>query len=183
MNKYINENKIKLYPKEIIFLFLLALVISFSINKFIIARADVKGISMCSTLYDKDVLFIEKLSLLTDSVERGEIIVFDSNNENEDFFIKRVIGIEGDEIQIKNGKVLLNGKELKEDYLEDDEVTKSASFMEKHKKYKLKDGEVFVLGDNRAVSYDSRYFGPIKTKDIEGHVIARCYPFDKIRGF
>lgn len=183
MNKYINDNIIKIKPKEIIFLFLLALAISFSINEFIIARADVKGISMCSTLYDKDVLFIEKLSLLTDSIKRGEIIVFDSNNENGDFYIKRVIGIEGDEIEIKNGKVLLNGKELKEDYLDEDEVTKPAAFMQNHKKYKIKDGEVFVLGDNRAVSYDSRYFGPIKIKDIEGHVIARCYPFDKIRGF
>lgn len=183
MNKYINENKIKLTAKEIVFLFLLALVISFSINKFIIARADVKGISMCSTLYDKDILFIEKLSLLTDSIKRGEIIVFDSNNENEDFFIKRVIAIEGDEIEIKNGKVFLNNKELKEDYLDEDEITKSASFMENHKKYKVKNREVFVLGDNRTVSYDSRYFGPIKTKYIEGHVIARCYPFDRIRGF
>jgi signal peptidase I len=160
-----------------------AVVLALTFRTYVLARADVEGQSMYSTLHDKDVLFVEKISTLTHSYKRGQIIIFDSKNVNNDIYVKRVIGVEGDEVEVKNGKVYLNGQELKEDYLQPNIVTTPGPFLLKNGKYKVEKGYVFVLGDNRGDSVDSRMLGPISIKDIKGHAVVRVYPFNTIRTF
>jgi signal peptidase I len=160
-----------------------AFIIALTFRSYVFARADVDGESMMSTLYDKDVIFVEKISKLTHNFKKGQIVIFNSKNYNEDIYVKRVIATYGDEIEIKNGKVFLNGFELEEPYLDKNTVTNPGPFMTKNKKYKLKEDEIFVLGDNRENSVDSRILGPINIKDIEGHVIFRIYPFNEIKIF
>ncbi len=160
-----------------------AVIIALTFRTYVFARADVEGQSMFSTLHNKDVLFVEKISTLTHNFKRGQIIIFNSNNYNKDIYVKRIIGIEGDEIEIKNSKVFLNGTELKEDYLDMDTVTTPGPLLMQNGKFKIEKGHVFVLGDNRADSIDSRVLGPISIKDIKGHAVLRIYPFDKIRTF
>lgn len=160
-----------------------AIVIAIVLRTYVFARADVDGSSMESTLHDKDVIFVEKLSLISENIKRGQIIIFDSKNSKNEIYVKRVIGIEGDEIEIKEGKVYLNGSILKEDYLSENTVTKPGTFMTKNKKYKVEKGYIFVLGDNREHSTDSRELGPISLGDVKGHTIFRLYPFDKMRLF
>jgi signal peptidase I len=160
-----------------------AFVIAFAFRQYVFARADVDGQSMQSTLHDKDVIFVEKLSLFSHNFKRGQIVIFNSHNYADDIYVKRVIGIDGDEIELKDGKVFLNGIELQEDYLDDGTVTNPGTFLRENQKYKVEKNQVFVLGDNRGNSVDSRSIGPINVKDIQGHVVVRIYPFSKMRTF
>lgn len=181
MNKEIC--KTREFTKEILsyaLIFIISVLITILINKFVISRADIDGTSMQYTLQDKDITFVEKLSLLTHNFKRGEIITFNSNNKNKDVYIKRIIAVAGDQIQIKNEKVYLNKKPLQENYLSAGTMTATGPYLG-NKTYTIPNGYVFVLGDNRADSFDSRFFGTINVKDILGHAIIRIYPFTKIR--
>lgn len=160
-----------------------AIIIALTFRTYVFARADVEGMSMYSTLNDKDVLFVEKLSLLTHSFKKGEIVIFDSKNATHDIYVKRVIATEGDEVEVKNGRVYLNDKEISEPYLANGIITNPGPFLSANQKYKVEKGYVFVMGDNRGDSVDSRILGPIATKDIKGHVVLRAMPFNKMRFF
>ena len=166
-----------------IFAISLAVILALGINNYVFARATVSGPSMLPTLTNNDSIFVEKISLLTMNIKRGQIIIFNSENKDKDIFVKRVIGIEGDEVELKGGKVYLNGKELDEPYLKENTQTKPGTFLAENQKFKVAKDYIFVLGDNREVSNDSIYLGPIKTKEIDGHVIFRAYPFNSIKGF
>lgn len=159
---------------------MIALGLAFVFHSYVLARANVDGPSMQPTLHNKDVIFLEKLSVETNHVKRGEIVVFDSKNENNDFYIKRVIGVEGDEVSISDGKVYVNGNQIKEDYLAPNTITEPIT---PQTTYKVPQGQVFVLGDNRGNSTDSRMLGCINIKDLKGHAIVRVYPFNQIRIF
>lgn len=185
-NKEKNTKKKKSTKKEIIEYIVslgVAVIVALLFRTYVFARANVDGPSMLSTLKNKDVIFVEKLSLYTNSIKRGEIITFDSGNQTHDTFVKRVIGVAGDEIELENGKVYLNGKELKENYLDKNTPTQGGSFLKENQKYKVPSGYIFVMGDNRRVSLDSRYLGPISLKALNGHVILRAYPFNTMKIF
>lgn len=159
---------------------MVALFLAFIFHTYVLARASVDGPSMQPTLHNNDVIFLEKLSVETNNIKRGEIIVFDSKNENNDYYIKRVIGVAGDQVDIKNGKVYVNGNQIVENYLSPDTITEPIS---PKTTYKVPEGQVFVLGDNRSNSTDSRILGCINVKDVKGHAILRAYPFNQIRIF
>lgn len=161
----------------------ITIVVALLFRAYVFARANVDGPSMMSTLKDKDVIFVEKLSLYTNSIKKGEIVTFDSGNANHDTYVKRVIATGGDEIELRNGKVYLNDKELKEDYLDPNTKTDGGTFLHENQKYKVPNGYIFALGDNRKVSLDSRYIGPVSLKALNGHVIFRLYPFNSIKTF
>lgn len=179
MNKSTYKSQIRDYSISIIAAILIALVF----RSYVFARADVEGQSMYSTLNDKDVIFVEKLSLITHSIKRGEIIIFNSNNSKGDIYVKRVVAVEGDVIEIKDGKVFVNDTELNEAYLDKDTFTSPGEFLADDRKYTLEKDHVFVLGDNRGNSIDSRILGPISIKDIKGHAIMRIYPFKSFKFF
>lgn len=173
------DKQIKEYALSII----VAVVIALTLRTYVFARADVEGNSMVSTLHNKDIIFVEKVSLLTHNIKRGQIIIFDSKNANSDIYVKRVIAVEGDEIEIKDGKVYLNGNMLNEDYLDPNTKTSTGTFLSGKGKYTIPKDHVFVLGDNRGNSLDSRTLGPINIKEIKGHTIFRIYPFNSMRIF
>ncbi|NMM64761.1 signal peptidase I [Clostridium sp. P21] len=166
--------------KELIFVIVTALVISLFVHSYVFARVDVDGPSMQSTLHDKDVLFIEKISTEMKQIKRGDIVVFDSKDANDSNYIKRVIGIENDQIELKNGKVYLNNQELNEPYLDS---TTTTDPLTSQTKFTVPKGCVFVLGDNRTNSTDSRILGPINLNDIKGHAIVRVFPFNTVKSF
>jgi signal peptidase I len=180
MNREIYKNKE--FTKDILgyaLTFIISIFITILINKFVLSRADIDGMSMQCTLQDKDVTFVEKISSLTHNFKRGQIVIFNSNNKNKDIYIKRIIGVAGDQIQINNGKVYLNKNQLTESYLNANTVTTTGPYLG-NTAYTVPPGYVFVLGDNRADSLDSRFFGVVNVKDILGHAIVRVYPFNKI---
>lgn len=175
----INYYKILKTLTQLTLTLILTILFAIVLNKYIFARADIEGTSMLNTLNDKDITFVEKISPLAHIVKRNEIIIFNSRNENNDLFIKRVIGIAGDKIQIKNGKVYINGNVASEPYLTNNTLTTSGPFIG-NRVYTVPKGCVFVLGDNRSNSTDSRFFGPVHIDDIKGHAILRVYPLKNI---
>lgn len=160
-----------------------ALAVTFSIRSYALTRVDVDGPSMEATLENKDVMFEEKISLYINNINRGDIITFKSMVEIGKNYVKRVIGLEGDQIEIKDGKVYLNDLKLSEDYLKPNTFTDPGEFLKNNEKYIVPKGFVFVMGDNRNQSFDGREFGPVKTSDITGRVFVRVYPFNSFRTF
>lgn len=153
------KKSIKIYIVVLISYVALSLILVVSIRGFVFEPYFVAGGSMNPTLNQDDYLIIDKFSK---SYQRGDIIVF-YNNLQKGFLIKRIIGLPNEKIEIKNGKVYIDGIELKENYIFQ-EVTPD-------KKITLGNDEYFVLGDNLSKSADSRHFGAIKSSDILGEMI------------
>jgi signal peptidase I len=130
--------------------------------------------SMEPTLAVDDRVLVNKLSYDFGHVQRGDIIVFHkppgAPESDVNDFIKRVVAIEGDTIEAREGVVFLNGQPLDEGYLADDGATLNLPLQE------IPEDHVFVMGDNRAHSVDSRVFGPIAESSIVGEAIFRVWP-------
>lgn len=153
--------------KDIIIALLVVLVITFFIKPIL-----VKKTSMLPTLEENDYILISKQAYNFGTPEQGDIIVFKVKDKNE-FYIKRVIGLPNQEVDIENGTVYINNKALNEDY------TLNGVTPGRVKDFTVPEGSLYVLGDNRENSVDSRDIGPIKIDDVAGKVIIRLYPFSK----
>lgn len=167
--------------KELIRDIVIALVIVIAIT-LVIKPTIVKESSMQPTLYENNYLLVNKQAYNFGDEKRGDIIVFKSDLKNEKgdkkLLIKRIIGLPGDTITITGGKVILNGTELKEDYTLEGETTGEVSNL------KVPDGQLFVMGDNRRVSVDSRSeeVGCVDKDRVLGKAFVRLYPFNEIGG-
>ena len=157
----------------------LAIVLAFVITLFIKPTL-VSGDSMLPTLHENDYLIINKIGYKIGEPKNGDVIVFKSDLEKNDGttkdLVKRIIGFAGDKVVIKDGKVYLNDKLLDETYLSEGmDTTGDVDIV-------VPEGKLFVLGDNREVSLDSRYeqVGLVDVNDVEGKVLVRLYPFNDI---
>ena len=165
---------------ELFLLFGVAYVAVKVVHQFIFQPFYVVGPSMEPNFFDLDYLIIEKIKYRFKSPERGEVIVLKNPSSPNSLIIKRIIGLPGEEVLIKNGKVFLKSEgsgeeiELKEPYLPAGLETPGEN------KTILKKNEYFVMGDHRNVSLDSRSFGPVKEELIVGHTWLRVWP---IKGF
>ncbi len=144
-------------------------VIVIPIRIYIAQPFIVNGLSMYPTFNNGDYLIIDELSFnfLRDP-RRGEVIVFRPPVDGSRFFIKRVIGLPGETVEVKDDKVFINGKILSEPYLV--QVTKIDVARQ------LTDGEYFVMGDNRNSSSDSRIWGALPEDNIVGRAFLRLWP-------
>lgn len=158
----------------------IAIVAALCIKAFLFDIIEVSGDSMVPTLHDNDRLSVERLCRFTHNVKRGQIVIFDSGDKGNGIYIKRVIALPGDKVEIVDGSVFLNDVKLNEDYLAEGIYTSSGTLTGP---LVIPDGYIFVLGDNREVSEDSRYIGCIPFSMIRGRVLSRIYPFDSIRAF
>lgn len=152
------------------------LVITYVIVNFVGVRTEVIGTSMTPTLADGDQLIVEKVSYYFNEPKRYDIIVFPYPEEPDKHYIKRIIGLPGETVQIIDGYVYINGELLDEHY--GNEVMNNAGIASDP--IVLGEDEYFVLGDNRNNSEDSRYaaVGNIKRSDIDGRAWVRIWPFD-----
>lgn len=153
-----------------------AVVIAILIKTFIFNTTYVLGNSMFPTLQEKDRLFANKISLYFSAPSRGDIVVLEAPDEVKKDYIKRVIGIEGDSVEIKEGKVYLNGEMLEESYLDEDAYTQT--YNESY--WEIPKDNLFVLGDNRepGASKDSRVFGYIPADSVKGITGFRYFPIN-----
>lgn len=152
------------------------LVVTFIIVNYVGVRTEVVGTSMTPTLENGDQLIVEKVSYYFTEPQRYDIIVFPYPEDPKKHYIKRIIGLPGETVQIINGYVYINGELLDEHY--GNEVMNNAGVASEP--VVLGDDEYFVLGDNRNNSEDSRYaaVGNIKRSDISGRAWLRIWPFD-----
>lgn len=157
----------------------------FVVPRYIMQRTVVSGDSMENTLYEGQSLLVSKISYAFDDPDRFDIIIFyphgkagedeDEYYTEDEFFVKRVIGLPGETVQIKDSKIYINGELLEENYGKDSDIAFAGIAEEP---VTVGEDEYFVLGDNREVSYDSRYeeIGMIKRKNIEAKVMLRIWP-------
>ncbi len=155
-------------------------LVTFLVITYVGQRTQVNGESMYPTLYDKDNLIVDKLSYRFRDPERYDIIVFPYQYKEKTYYIKRIIGLPGETVQIMDGYVYINGEKLEEHYGR--EVMEDAVLASE--KITLGEDEYFVLGDNRNASEDSRFpdVGNIKRKDIIGRAWIRIWPLDRVGG-
>lgn len=180
---------------------ILALLFGVVISSEVFVIAEVTNVSMQDTLIAGEKLFISKSAYRMDLPERGDIIVFlkgetrdgfkdrfkiafediffrFSVNMRENRLIKRVIGLPGDTIEFRDGQVYLNNEKLSEDYIKG-----STNPFRIKDILTVPDDMVFVMGDNRENSSDSRIFGYIDIESIEGRAVFRFWPFDRVTKF
>src|SRR4030042_6514490 len=151
-----------------------------AIYLFIMQPNQVKGASMLPTFISGDYIFTSKVTYKLRPVERGDIVVFKEPRRHEIEYIKRVIGLPGDQIMVKNGIVYLNNAPLQETYINLSTPLMPNGFLVEGVPITVPENSVFVMGDNREVSSDSREFGPIQITSIIGQVFYRYYPFNKV---
>lgn len=149
------------------------------VPRYVIQRTQVDGRSMMNTLHDKESLLVEKVTYHFKDPDRFDIITFyPQGRDHEEYYIKRVIGLPGETIQITGNTIYINGEVLKESYGR--EPMESGGIAEEP--VKLGKDEFFVLGDNRNESVDSRDgedVGVVKKENIDGHAVLRIYPFSE----
>lgn len=158
------------------FFIFLAMILLFRV--FVLEPHSVSGSSMDDTFKDKDYVLVDKISYRFKAPQKGDVIVFNppAAAENTNRFIKRIIATPGDTIEIKDGLTYINNQSINEKFVTYTSLKDSSSIT-------LKPDEYFVMGDNRNVSYDSRYWGTITKDEIQGRVLLRLYPFNKISIF
>lgn len=156
-------------------------VIMMLLNLFVFNLSMVKGQSMQPTLVERERLFVNKIIYDFSTPKHGEVVVLHDPSQDDtkkEFLVKRVIGVPGDVVAVKEHKLYLNGQLQQEDYIDVD--IQDEDFAE----ITLGDDQYFVMGDNRHLgeSKDSRYFGTVTSDLIVGRAEFIFWPFNKIRG-
>jgi len=162
--------------------FLVILLVSFAlvfgfVRPFVVEAFYIPSESMVPTLRVGDRVLVNKFIYRFAEPARRDVIVFESVEGGNEDLIKRVVGVPGDRISVRGGKLLVNGEPQKEPYVNKKYPDRSFSAPTT-----VPEGQVFVMGDNRANSRDSRYFGTVPYKKIEGEAFLRFWPPDRFGG-
>ncbi|WP_141431196.1 signal peptidase I [Bacillus sp. 03113] len=165
----------------------IAVVLAAVIRYFLFAPIVVDGLSMMPTLHDQDRMIVNKINYKVREPKRFDIIVFHAPEKKD--YIKRVIGLPGDRIEYKNDTLYVNGKAYKEPYLDDYKKQVidgplTASFKLEETpvgQERVPDGELFVMGDNRRFSKDSRHIGTVPMDKVLGNTSVIYWPLNDIR--
>lgn len=151
------------------------------IYAFLFRPFQVNGQSMYPNYHNGEYILTNIISLRLSSIERGDVIVFQSPRDREKDFIKRVIGLPGDRIGLENGKVTLNGRALDEsDYLASDMKAYGGAFLADGQTASVPVGNYFVMGDNRAFSSDGREWGFVPKEKVIGKSFFVYWPVGKM---
>jgi len=167
-----------LFVWEILKIVIIALVIVIPIRYFLFQPFIVKGQSMEPNFEDSNYLIVDELSYRFRDPQRGEVVVFRYPRNVSQRFIKRIIGLPGEKIEIEAGVVMVNGK-----ILDESEYFPSGVQTLGNIQISLDENEYFVLGDNRISSFDSRQWGTLPRKNIIGRVYFRAWPITDLTKF
>lgn len=154
------------------------LIVTVTVN-FFVRTIRVDGSSMYPTLENNEFGISNVLSVKLDKIDRFDIAVIYMDKENK-YLVKRVIALPGETVSYRSGILYINGKEVKEDFLNTEYVrTYNGTFMKDVEEITLAEDEYFCLGDNRPNSKDSRYYGPFRRNQIKCVGALILYPFDR----
>ena len=167
------ESRFKHFVKYVVIDILLAALISFFLINYVVSAFKIEGDSMKPLLRNQERVLISKLGIRKGGMRRFDIVVMYKPDEPEKSLIKRIVGLPGEVVEIRNGEVLINDKPLKQISGGDPGTGRAPSDM---KALLIPRGTYFVLGDNRSVSFDSRQFGPVPQKYIFGKAFFRYWP-------
>jgi signal peptidase I len=162
-----------------------ALVIAITVRSLILQQFYISGPSMEATMFQDDRVLVNKLSYRLHDIHRGDVVVFDRVTVDgqvvqHDDLIKRVIALGGEKISIKDCKIFINGKLLPEPYLNDYDLAQTViedrCRVPMMDEMIIPDNQLFVMGDNRPQSFDSRMFGPIEQNLVVGRAFVIIWP-------
>jgi signal peptidase I len=167
---------------EVLETLLLTLIVFLVIQLLVAQPYQIQQQSMENTLLPNQYVLVDKLTPRFDDFHRGDIVVFNpptgwAHDASGTPFIKRIIGVAGDTIDIRDGHVLVNGSQIDEPYVFQGQATLPSD--PKNHTWKIADGQLFVMGDHRSNSQDSRAFGPIDKSTVIGRAWMRYWPFDQ----
>jgi len=168
------ESRIRHFVKYVVIDVLLAALISFFLINYVVSAFKIEGDSMKPLLRAQERILISKLAVRKNSLRRFDIVVLYKPDEPEKSLVKRIIGLPGEIVEIRGGEVWINDKPLKQFPGGDAGGALSPADM---KALLIPRGTFFVMGDNRAISFDSRLFGPVPQKYIFGKAFFRYWPF------
>lgn len=176
------KNRVGSVMRELLgwlFYILIIIGLTYLIITYVGQRTRVSGSSMETTLSDGDNLIVDKLSYRFQDPKRFDIVVFPYKYEENTYYIKRIIGLPGDTVQVKDGYTYINGELLESDIYGAEVMIEAGTASEP---ITLGEEEYFVLGDNRNHSLDSRdpSVGILKREDLIGRAWVRIFPFDKM---
>jgi len=157
---------------EILQTLVLAALLYFAIDA-VFARVWVLNISMQPTLYEGNIVLVNKLAYKVGQMKTGDVVVFHAPNSQDEDFIKRLIGKPGDLVEAKNGKIYVNSTPLDEPYIAAEPVYSGS--------WQVPEDAIFVLGDNRNQSSDSHSWGFVPLDDLIGKALVVYWPLDKIK--
>ena len=168
------KNKIAKEILEWALTIIIPVVAALLIHQYLFTFARVDGTSMLDTLHENNSMGVSRLHYRLNEPQRGEIITCNYPEDGNKLFVKRIIGLPGETIEIRDGTVYIDGEPIAETYLTrvDDQSMDPIT---------LAKDEIFVMGDNRPVSRDSRAVGPLTLDEIYGRVLFVAFPFNEIR--
>lgn len=163
---------------EIVQALALAVVISVVLNLFVVQVTEVRQRSMETTLEQNDRVLVSKLDYRFGTPQRGDIIVFNPPDPSATIpYVKRVIAVGGETVDLRDGAVYVNGKLIEIPQAHGSSLPQAPKVTYP---FTVPAGEIFVMGDNRTFSSDSRTFGSVPNANIIGKVILRFWPFDRL---
>jgi signal peptidase I, bacterial type len=169
---------------EIIETLVLTLVIFVVIQNFVAQPFQVKGSSMELTFADSDYVLVDRLTPRWSPYARGQVVVFqppETVSDRKEPFIKRVIGVGGDTVEVRDGQVFVNGVALDEPYLfHNASGIAEPTVAGDESRWVVPEGELLVMGDHRQASEDSRVFGPIPISSVIGRGVVRYWPLSEL---
>jgi signal peptidase I len=151
----------------------LALCVCLAIGMCVYQPVEIEGTSMNPVLWDQERIFVNKFVYQFEPIKRGDIIVFSYPLDPSKPFIKRVVGLPGEKIEMRTGRVYINGRQLSDQY-----VPPSYLDVSNYPERAIPEETYFVVGDHRDGSNDSRVFGPVADTDIRGKAVFAYWPFD-----
>ena len=163
---------------ELVVLVALAFILAMGIKTFVVQPFIIPSTSMENTLLVGDRVLVSKFAYRFGEPRYGDVVVFTSPEDGKTDLIKRVIAVAGQTVDVQDGRVIVDGKPLTEPYINPD----FQSHYDADEAVKVPAGTVWVMGDNRANSKDSRYIGPIATSKIRGKAFAIYWPPSRIGG-
>jgi len=178
------KESFKQFAFETLKIIIISLIIILPVRYYLVQPFYVKGQSMEPNFHDNEYLIINEISYRLNLPERGDIIVFKYPKNPSEFYIKRIIGLPGETIKIKDNQIIIfNAENPGGKILDENAYLAPGTETAGNLSVTLNDNEYYVLGDNRASSKDSRYFGPVDKKYIIGRTWLRGWPFDRIKVF
>ncbi len=173
-----------LYIWEVVKVIIIALIIIVPVRYYIFQPFYVQGASMEPNFLNNEYLIIDEITYRFSEPERGDVVVFRYPRDKKQFFIKRIIGLPGEDIAIRDNQVIIYNQKYPDGFVLDESSYLSPNTQTAgNLRVSMGKDEYFVMGDNRASSLDSRSFGPIKRKDIIGRVFVRVLPVDRFALF
>jgi signal peptidase I len=157
---------------------LIALAIVVPVRVLVAEPFIVSGSSMVPTFENGDYLIVDKISYKLSDPKRDDVVIFRYPNDTTKFFIKRIIGLPNETVDIKGAEITITNNEHKNGFVLDQPFIKSPANNDLH--FELKSDEYFVMGDNRNASSDSRFWGPVKKDLLSGRAMLRLLPINKV---